>query len=130
MKAQERRAIMLTHRQRHIEQPQKLGYIYSNMNAIKMLETKANTLAMNENNGDITDYNANREEKRITANVKRLFGGKLPKGFFFNGDSRGYALKLNGDDWKVSDDARENYEARPISYTDWGDYMILAPEEF
>ena len=130
MTTKERREIMLQHRQRHIEQLQKLGYIYDNMNAIKMLETAQSQLNVDECNGDITDYNAQVIQKKLTARAKRLFGGKLPKGFFVNGDPRGYALKLNSDAWKVSDDARENYEARPISYTDWGGYMILAPEEF
>ncbi len=126
----ERREITLKHRQRHIESLQKLGYIYENMNAIKMLETKANRLAVDENNGDISDEQANEEEKQLIKSVTRLFGGVLPAGFFFNGDSRGYSLKLNPESWKVSDDARENYDALPIKFTDWGGYMILAPEEF
>jgi hypothetical protein len=121
----DRRAIMLNHRQRHIEQLQALGYIYSNMNAIKMLETAVSALNVDECNGDITDYKAQVLAKKYTDRAKRLFGGKLPKGFMINGDPRGYALKLDNEAYDV-----KHPNDLPINYQDWGGYMILAPEEF
>lgn len=126
----DRREIMLKHRQRHIEQLQKLGYIYDKMNAIKMLENAVNRLGVKDCNGEISQEDFKVLERIYMNRAKKLFGGKLPKGFFMNGDPRGYSLKLDTEAWRVSDDARENYEAQPISYTDWGGYMILAPEEF
>lgn len=47
---------MLKHRQRHIEQLQKLGYIYDSMQAIKMLETAQSKLNVDDCNGDIRKY--------------------------------------------------------------------------
>ena len=120
MKTVERREVMLQHRQRHIKQLQKLGYIYSNLNAVKMVEHQANWYATQECNGDITESEANKAYIRITYRVRRLFGGRLPKGFFINTDPRGYALKLDNEKWQTL----------PVNYQDWGGYMILAPEEF
>jgi hypothetical protein len=130
MKVSERREIMLQHRQRHLESLQKLGYIYDNLNAIKIIEHKANEIAVRSCNGEIDDTETERLMAKVEMTVKRLFGDNLPKGFFINGDPRGYTLKLDPEAWKVSDNAHENYEAQPIKYTDWGSYMILAPEEF
>lgn len=130
MKTSERREIMLKHRQRHIEGLQKLGYIYDKMNAIKRLEHEANAIQTADANGELTEVEASNADMRISNRVAVMFGGKLPKGFFINGDPRGYTLKLDPEAWKVSDNAQENYEALPIKYQDWGGYMILAPEEF
>lgn len=41
--------------------------------------------------------------------------GSVPKGFFVNGDARGYALKLEAGSYPFMD------------YTDWGSYQILSP---
>lgn len=130
MNTLERKAIKLAHRQRHIEQLQKLGYTKDTMHAIKRLENEANRIQTADCNGELTEVEASDADMRISNRVATLFGGQLPKGFFINGDPRGYALKLNPEAWRVSDDAHENYEAQPIKYTDWGGYMILAPEEF
>lgn len=130
MRASERKEIMLKHRQRHIESLQKLGYIYDKMNAIKRLENEAHRLQTADANGELTELEASDGDMRISNRVAVLFGGKLPKGFFINGDPRGYSLKIDPEAWRVSDDATENYNAMPIKYTDWGGYMILAPEEF
>ena len=130
MTTTERRAITLQRRQRHIESLQKLGYIYDKMNAIKRLENKANYIQTMDCNGELTESEVKQHDLKITSEVKRLFGGNVPKGFFINGDARGYALKIDTEAWKVSDNATENYNAQPIKYTDWGDDMILAPEEF
>lgn len=130
MKAQERREVMLQHRQRHIESLKALGYTKDTMHAIKRLEHDANRLQTADANGELTEIEASDGDMRISNRVAVLFGGTLPKGFFINGDPRGYTLKLDPEAWEVSDDARENYDAQPIKYTDWGGYMILAPEEF
>lgn len=130
MEATERREIMLKHRQRHLESLQKLGYIKNSLHAIKRLETEANRIQTADANGELTEVEASDADMRISNRVASLFGGELPKGFFVNGDPRGYTLKLDPEAWKVSDNAQENYEAQPIKFTDWGGYMILAPEEF
>ena len=130
MKATERREIMLQHRQGHTESLKKLGYTKDTMHAIKRLEHEANEIQTKDANGELTEVEASNADMRISNRVASLFGGKLPKGFFINGDPRGYTLKLDPEAWKVSDDARENYEAMPIKFTDWGGYMILAPEDF
>ncbi len=129
MKASERKEIMLKHRQRHIESLQKLGYKRDTMHAIKRVENQAHKITTMECNGEITEEQAEIELLQIERAIYALFGG-LPKGFFINGDPRGYALKLDPEAWKVSDNAQENYNALPIKYQVWGGYMILAPEEF
>lgn len=130
MTTKERNAIKQAHKQRHLESLQKLGYTKDSLHAIKRLETEANRVQTADCNGELTEVEASDADMRISNRVASLFGGKLPKGFFINGDPRGYTLKLDPEAWKVSDNAQENWEARPIKYTDWGDYMILAPEEF
>lgn len=130
MKALERKEIMLAHRQRHIESLKALGYTKDTMHAIKRLEHEANRIQTDDANGELTEVEAAHADMRISERVAVLFGGTLPKGFFINGDPRGYTLKLDPEAWKVSDDPRENYEAQPIKFTDWSGYMILAPEEF
>lgn len=125
MKRQERRAIMLQHRERHIAQLKGLGYIYNTMNAIKMVEHQANWYATQECNGELEEGEYDKAMERIENRVKRLFGGALPKGFFINGDPRGYALKLDNEAYNV-----DHPSMLPINYRDWGGYMILAPEDF
>lgn len=51
----------------------------------------------------------------IAAKVADCFGGSLPSGFFFNGDARGYALKIEP----------EHVPAGMLM--DWGRNGILAP---
>lgn len=51
----------------------------------------------------------------VRRRVASAFGGKLPSGFFFNQDPRGYALKL----------APGSFPAEMV--TDWGGFGILAP---
>ena len=126
----ERREIQLKHRQRHIESLKKLGYIKNTLHAIKRLEHEANAIQTADAEGKLSEAESRALDDNITDKVKGLFGGTLPKGFFVNGDPRGYTLKLDPEAWKVSDNAQENYEALPIKYQDWGGYMILAPEEF
>jgi hypothetical protein len=61
---------------------------------------------------DLWEQTKDRARRRAAA----IFGGKLPQGFFINGDPRGYSLKIDG-------------AAVPQGLeTDWGQYGILAPE--
>lgn len=113
LKAHNRNFYRLQHEEKHIKQLQKLGYKYSTLKALRVLENKANYIATQACNGEIDDQEYDHREIFITSEVKRLFNGKLPKGFFVNGDPRGYALKCEGND--------------KISFTDWGSYQILAP---
>lgn len=55
--------------------------------------------------------------------VKNLFGGKLPMGFFVNGDPRGCALKIGNETEKLRDLIEKTGLQR-----DWGGYGLLAPE--
>lgn len=129
MKTTERRAKTLQYRQQHIEALQRLGYTRPTMHAIKRLEHEANAAQVAQANGEMNEDEGTAADERIKQRLAVLFGGTLPRGFFINGDPRGYTLKLDPEAWKVSEDARENYEALPIKMTDWGGYMILAPEE-
>lgn len=70
---------------------------------------------------DMEEYKA-----KVTASVKEIFGGpdrgKLPPGFFVNGDPRGASLK-------VSEEGANTLEAQGINMVrDWGRYGILSPE--
>ena len=73
----------------------------------------------NENCCNLPDYDDPKKEANHIKRVKALFGGKLPKGFFINGDPRGYALKIN--------DPKKHYP-RINLYQDFGGYGILAPD--
>lgn len=118
MNAIDKKAAKLARRQRHIEELQKLGFIHKNMNALRRVENGANLLATRAANGEIDDKTLEQGLVHFTKHVERLFGGQLPDNFFINTDPRGYALKL---------DQGEFYH--PLSYTDWGGYGILAPED-
>lgn len=55
--------------------------------------------------------------REIIPAVRRILG-RLPDGFFVNGDPRGYSLKIDNDKTAV-----------PAGlHADWGGYGILAPE--
>lgn len=49
--------------------------------------------------------------------------GKIPPGFFVNGDARGYALKIDND----TPAGKALIDAVKL-HTDWGGYGILSPE--
>lgn len=110
-------------RTRHWVQLKELGYIGASLAKINSIERYAHKNAELYANGEITEHEYSKREMQASNRVASVFGGQLPKGFFINGDPRGYALKL--DDEAYEDIAPEQ---RPISYTDWGGYMILAPE--
>lgn len=84
--------------------------------ALRRIEIKAARLATAECNGDATPEGW---EEKIAAAVARVFGGKVPEGFFINGDPRGYTLKIR--------DSSPVLETVPGFSRDWGRYGILAP---
>lgn len=92
-----RKTIQLQNEQKHITELQALGYKYSTLLALRRVENHMHHIAEESCNGTITDIQYDAEVQRAIDNVRRLFGGILPRGFFVNGDARGYALKLDDD---------------------------------
>lgn len=102
-------------------------------NRLVTLEKRAHKLA--EDLCNFLDSEHSSVDKRsasIERAVAKVFGGILPVGFKFNYDPRGYALKIDTESNKVirlPHFAGETvHYDRVISYTDFGDYGILAPE--
>lgn len=92
---------------------------------LRRIETKAHNAATAQCNGAAYGGEPFREEaeeelfdKETTVKVGRVFGGKVPEGFFINGDPRGYALKIDPDKGTVPEGMS----------TDWGRYGILAAD--
>lgn len=110
----------IKHEDKHLHELQALGYTGKSMRQLRTLEHWAHRMAEMSCNGDIDDLKYSKAELHVKEQVTSLFGGVLPKGFFFNGDARGYALKLDDEMYKNED--------KPLSYTDFGGYMILAPK--
>ena len=83
------------------------------------LEKQANKLATDYCNGEngVDSENIDTFTTPILKKVKAILGDKFP--VQFNGDARGYALKISD---KI---VREN---NLKIYTDWGGYGILCPE--
>lgn len=69
---------------------------------------------------ELTEDEEDRIFDRLERRVKRVFGGVLPAGFFFNHDPRGYALK-------IKQEFNETGSNRTFT-TDWGGYGLLAPD--
>jgi len=89
--------------------------------SVHRLEVKAHRIAEDYCNGVIdNEFEQDRQEHRIMKFLDQLLGYKS-KGIpiIFNGDPRGYALKI--------DDAYVR-EHRLDIHRDWGGYGILAPE--
>lgn len=88
--------------------------------AVHRLEVKAHRMAEDYCNGVITEAFNDRQEGSIMKSLDKILGFKA-KGIpvFFNGDPRGYALKI--------DDAYVREHNLDI-HRDWGGYGILAPE--
>lgn len=121
----ERLAIEAKHHAAHMAELKKLGYTRDTIRPLRLIEAEAHRAAEDACNGDITDTAYEALTARLSNRVAVLFGGALPRGFFINGDPRGYALKL--DDEKYKD---VPYDDKPIHYTDMGGYMILAPDRY
>jgi len=81
------------------------------------LENYAHTAALDWCNGDITMEKFEQVSEDVTGQILELFPNI--KGFFVNGDARGYALKIKTEIM--------NELKYPIG-TDWGGYGILSPE--
>lgn len=114
-------------KERHLKALAELGFIGS-YRTLKTLEHKAHHAAEMYCNGEIDEEYYEHRKFIITHAVKKLFGGTLPQGFFINGDPRGYALKINS-----GNEAGQVHHPEYIPqglHKDWGDYGILAPEEF
>jgi hypothetical protein len=83
------------------------------------LEKKANKLATDWCNGVINSENIDSHINPILNKVYSILGSNPVVPIQFNGDARGYALKISD---KV---VREN---NLQIYTDWGGYGIIAPD--
>ena len=93
---------------------------------LRRLEKEANDAATAQCNGSPYKLQPYREDfqweaykGRVAATVKSILG-KLPVGFFVNGDPRGYALKINPE--------VKGAVVPEGMHTDLGRYGILAPE--
>lgn len=94
---------------------------------LRRLERMTHAAAVAQCNGEPYGGQPYREEaewekfkSEITAAVVAIFGGKLPPGFYINGDPRGHSLKLRADGDSL---------ATPFSLEqDWGGNQILAPD--
>ncbi len=95
---------------------------------LKKLETEARQQTVAQNNGDgLAPSYFQAFEDRITADVAKVFGGKLPEGFMVNHDPRGYALKIRTA--RCNDGVANVAESIPHGMeTDWGGYGLLAAE--
>lgn len=82
---------------------------------LRRVECTTHRAAVDYCNGEMQMEQWETTKDKAHAIVAVIFGGKLPPGFFINGDPRGYALKL------------ETAPAVGLE-TDWGRHAILAPD--
>jgi hypothetical protein len=125
-------------KERHLKALESLGFVGS-YRTLKTLENRAHRNAELYCNGEIwhngrmikegmTIEEYEQAQEKIEEQVKKLFGGTLPAGFFINGDPRGHALKINSGN-EAGQEHHPEYIPQGL-HTDWGGYGILAPEEF
>lgn len=88
---------------------------YPEFKFLQSIERKAHKWAEDSCNYEISERTEARRNAIIERDIKRVFGGVLPLGFFINGDPRGYALKIDPEKGDV-----EGLER------DWGGYGILS----
>jgi len=81
------------------------------------LERQANKIATDWCNGVIDEESIDNHVKPILDKVTKILGSKYP--VKFNGDARGYSLKIS--DKIVKDN-------NLVIYQDWGGYGIIAPD--
>jgi len=62
--------------------------------ALRRLEAKAHRLSEDLCNGPVSFDEQVDRHGEICAGLLRIFGGKIPAGFIFNFDPRGYTLKV------------------------------------
>lgn len=99
-------------------------------NTLCRIERRAHKLAEDACNYGMEDSIIEKRKEAIKSQVKKVFGGKLPNGFFLNGDPRGYSLKISVEGNRIFANSEDgiNRDGRAISYTNLGGYGILAPE--
>ena len=112
------KTVRATWKKNHLAALESLGFDSTNWLSLRRLEESTNRLMVDLCNGDktLTDSEYAAKIEKIEKDVKRMFGGKLPDGFFVNSDPRGYALKIESDNVPSG------------IYRDWGGYIILAPD--
>ncbi len=84
---------------------------------LRAIEKKAHKWAEDSCNYQISDRTEARRQTIIERDIVRVFG-RLPDGFFCNGDPRGYALKIDPEKGDITGLER-----------DWGGYGLLAKIE-
>lgn len=92
-------------------------------NKLLRIERKANRLAVNYCNGDVNDKTWEKLSERYQKQAEKLLPrAELYGGIIFNGDPRGYTLKM-------SEAAQKAIRSTGLcSYSDWGGYFIIAPD--
>ena len=98
-------------------------------NKLLSLENRAHKVAEDDCNFGMEEEVYEKRMDKIRDAVSKIFG-KLPMGFFINGDPRGYALKIKEEQNRIFVNSEDgiNHDKKVISCTDWGGYGILAPE--
>ena len=87
------------------------------------LEAKASRWNVQECNEPVEEEEVERRDGVVRNAVKKLLPNLPDEQFMYNGDPRGYALKIKADYVKV---LRDEHGVHP--YQDWGGYGILAPD--
>lgn len=85
--------------------------------SLRRLELKANKIATDWCNGVIDTENIDSHVKEVMDKARKILGTVIP--IQFNGDARGYALKISDRVMKA-----ENLNL----YQDWGGYGIICPD--
>jgi hypothetical protein len=113
---------------RHAKELESLGAIdgIEAYNTLCRIEKRAHKLAEDLCNIEIPEEIQDKRAAAIYKQIEKVFG-RVPEGVFINYDPRGYALKIRSENNKKWNDIPSDNE-KYISYTDWGDYGILAPE--
>ena len=87
---------------------------------VHRLEVKAHRMAEDYCNGIINEEFTDRQESSIMKSLDKILNYKAQSiPVFFNGDPRGYALKID-DKWMKDNNCD--------LHRDWGGYGIIAPE--
>ena len=116
---------------RHTKELESLGAIdgIEAYNILCRIEKRAHKLAEDLCNIEIPEEIQDKRAAAIYKQIEKVFG-KIPMGCFINYDPRGYALKIRSEQNRIFVNSEDglNHDEKVISYTDWGDYGILAPE--
>jgi len=99
-------------------------------NSLLKIEKRAHKLAQDMCNIEVPEKIQEKRSAAIHLQVSKVFGGKSPMGFFINYDPRGYALKIKEEQNRIFVNSEDglNHDERVISYVDFGNYGILAPD--